>query len=60
LQELIDAYNQQVGNRGWVRARGYFLTALRQEFLNRDVDCSASSAKPGRGWTTASSCTLTE
>lgn len=38
--ELIDRFNQEVGNQGWGNARAAFLYALRNEFLSRDFDAS--------------------
>ena len=38
--ELIDRFNQEVGNQGWGNARAAFLYALRNEFLSRDIDAS--------------------
>lgn len=38
--ELIDRFNQEVGNQGWGNARAAFLYALRNEFLSRDLDAS--------------------
>lgn len=39
-QELIEAFNSQVGNNGWVRSRGLFLRALHEEFEKRGLDYS--------------------
>ena len=39
-QELVQALNGQVGNPGWVRARGFFLAALQDAFLATGLDCS--------------------
>ena len=39
-QELVDALNSQVGNSGWVTARGFYLAALRDAFLATGLDCS--------------------
>jgi hypothetical protein len=39
--ELIDAFNKDVGNPGWVAARGRFHAALREEFIKRGFDFSA-------------------
>jgi hypothetical protein len=38
--ELIDRFNQEVGNQGWGNARAAFLYALRNELLSRDFDAS--------------------
>ena len=40
-QELIDAFNREVGNPGWVSARGSYLAALHDEFKHRGFDFSA-------------------
>ncbi len=39
-QELINAFNGEVGNNGRCTARGYYLHALRNEMENRDFDVS--------------------
>ena len=39
--ELIDAFNKDVGKPGWVAARGRFHAALREEFIKRNFDFSA-------------------
>ena len=39
-QELVDGYNRQVGNRGWVSSKGRYLYALYHEFKNRGIDIS--------------------
>ena len=41
IEELIDTFNSQLGNPGWVRARGFWLSALCEEFQTRDIDCSS-------------------
>lgn len=38
--ELIETFNREVETSGWGTARAEFLAALKQEFLNRTVDCS--------------------
>ena len=38
--ELIQAFNKQVGNTGWVSARGAYLAAIRKEFERRNFDYS--------------------
>ena len=37
-QQLVNAFNREVGNTGWVSARGIYLTALREEFARRNFD----------------------
>ena len=41
--ELIETFNKEVGNRGWVSARGYYLVALQTEFRTRGFDISEIS-----------------
>lgn len=41
VDELIDSFNGDVGKRGWVGARGVFLTALRDALLATGLDCSS-------------------
>lgn len=36
--ELVEAFNKDVGNPGWVSARAAFLTALRDEFERREIN----------------------
>jgi hypothetical protein len=38
--EVIEAFNKEVGNPGWTTSRANYLGALRQEFDNRKYDCS--------------------
>jgi hypothetical protein len=38
--ELVDALNREVGNKGWVSARGVYLMVLREVLVSR-VDCTA-------------------
>jgi len=40
-QDLVDALNREVGSSGWVTARGFYLSALREAFLATGLDCSA-------------------
>jgi hypothetical protein len=37
-KELIDAFNREVGNRGWTSSRGSYLAALFNEFKERGYD----------------------
>ncbi|MGK0364229.1 MAG: hypothetical protein ACI85O_001286 [Saprospiraceae bacterium] len=39
--ELLKAFNNEVGNKGWTSARGSFLAALRTSFEKRNIDISA-------------------
>lgn len=38
---LVDRFNSDVGNPGWIGARARFHSALRQELIRRDIDFSA-------------------
>ncbi len=40
LEKVIECFNDQVGNLGWVRARGYYLSALKDRLLSTGLDCS--------------------
>ncbi len=40
-EELIDAFNREVGNSGWTGARASYLAALHREFGRREYDYSA-------------------
>ena len=37
-EELVDAFNQQVGVYGWVSERGFYLVALFRTFERREID----------------------
>ena len=41
ITELVNIFNRQVGNQGWVGMRGYHDCALIDEFLRRGIDVSA-------------------
>ena len=43
--ELLVAFNQEVGKTGWVSARGDYLSALRKEFDDRGFDYSSIGDK---------------
>lgn len=45
--ELIDAFNSDVGKPGWVSARSSFHTALCDEFKKRNYDYSAVGGTGG-------------
>ena len=47
LQELVDSYNSQVGNPGWVSAKGRFLHALYHEFKRREIDITVIDSGAG-------------
>jgi hypothetical protein len=40
-QDLIDAFNREVGKPGWTSSRGSYLAALHDEFKSRGFDFSA-------------------
>ena len=40
IEECINLFNNDVGNLGWVSARGRFHEALRKKFQNSNYDCS--------------------
>jgi hypothetical protein len=39
-EHVVESFNRDVGNRGWVAARGRFLHALLIEFAKRGIDFS--------------------
>ena len=39
-EELVRSFNREVDNPGWVIARSYYLSALREEFYSRNIDIS--------------------
>ena len=39
-EELIEYFNQEVGNGGWGTARASYLAAIHHEFNNRNFDYS--------------------
>jgi len=41
IEDCIDAFNSDVGNPGWVSARGRFHAALMERFLESGYDCSS-------------------
>jgi hypothetical protein len=46
-EQLIDSFNVQVGNAGWGTARMFYLSALRKELENRNLDYSDIGDKEG-------------
>ena len=40
-EELVEAFNKEVGNPGWGSARASYLAALHREFVERGFDFSA-------------------
>ena len=49
-EELIEAFNGDVGNPGWVSARALFHYALREEFDNRGIDYLDIGNKNSFSW----------
>lgn len=49
-EELIDAFNGDVGNPGWVAARAQFHCSIHQEFENRGFDYSDIGNKNTLSW----------
>ncbi|WP_338763786.1 hypothetical protein WAF17_20420 [Bernardetia sp. ABR2-2B] len=50
LEQLIEAFNREVGNRGWAGVRGAYLMAMKDAFLKyKDLDSSSIIAKDGKG-----------
>lgn len=41
IQELVDIFNQSVGNRGWTSMRAAHDQMLIHEFMRREIDISA-------------------
>lgn len=41
IQELVDNFNQSVGNRGWTFMRATHDKALIDDFIRRGIDISA-------------------
>ncbi|MDE0954653.1 MAG: hypothetical protein OR994_08240 [Candidatus Poseidoniales archaeon] len=39
IEQLISSFNEEQPKKGWVSARGRFLSALREAFLESGVDC---------------------
>jgi len=46
-KELIDLFNREVGNPGWVSARADYLSAMNEEFDNRHYDYSIIKSDNG-------------
>jgi len=47
IEELVDNFNSDQPSQGWVSARGRFLAALRQAFVDSEVDCSNFISEKG-------------
>ncbi|MEK7473308.1 MAG: hypothetical protein AAB668_01070 [Patescibacteria group bacterium] len=45
--ELVEAFNKEVGNPGWVSARAEYLTVLHREFDERGFDYSVIGNEGG-------------
>jgi hypothetical protein len=45
--ELVDCFNQQVGNSGWTSAKAFYLAALHKEFITRRFDYSIIGNQEG-------------
>ena len=45
IEGLVQAFNSDQPSQGWVSARGRFLAALRQAFLDTEIDCSSIDFK---------------
>ena len=41
VDSLVEAFNCQVGNRGWVSIRCVYNKALKETFMEKGVDISA-------------------
>ncbi|WP_053971138.1 hypothetical protein [Mangrovimonas sp. ST2L15] len=39
-QEIIEKFNNQIGNHGWGSARANYLGAIRQQYEKRNIDFS--------------------
>ena len=42
---MINVFNEEVGKKGWVSARGTYMAAIHKEFENRGFDYSAIGNK---------------
>jgi len=49
-EDLIETYNKDVGNPGWVRARGDFHLAMVEEFKRRSINYSAIGNETAVSW----------
>jgi len=47
IEELVQTFNSDQPSQGWVSARGRFLAALRQAFLDTEIDCSSFISEEG-------------
>lgn len=46
-EEIIEAFNRQIGNNGWTSSRGSYLGALSSEFERRGFDYSSVGNEAG-------------
>jgi hypothetical protein len=46
-EELVDRFNHEVGNKGWVSARAIYLSELRSAMINIGLDLSAVTNESG-------------
>ena len=47
IDELVESYNREQPIQTWVSARGRYLIALREAFLNTGFDCSSFISETG-------------
>ncbi len=47
-EELTQAFNREVGNKGWTFARSVYLSCLQEALSLRNIDISVICDKPDR------------
>ena len=47
IEDLVSSFNHDQPSNAWVGARGRFLAALRQAFLDTEIDCSSFISEEG-------------
>ena len=47
IEELVESFNREQPIQAWVSARGRYLIALREAFLNTGFDCSTFISESG-------------
>ena len=47
IEQLISSFNEEQPKKGWVSARGRFLSALREALLESGVDCCSFISDKG-------------
>jgi len=47
IEDLVESFNREQPIKTFVRARGRYLTALREAFLNTGFDCSTFISESG-------------